>query len=64
MGNETMETPREVIAKWLWNEADQIDFDDMGDQAGMAIVSALDKAGYMIVPKAPRRDGEQEPRHD
>ncbi len=45
-----MKTPREVIADWLWNEADAIDFDDMGDEAGMQIIRKLEAAGYVIVP--------------
>lgn len=46
-----MKTPREVLADWLWSEADQIDFDDMGERAGQQIIDALAGAGFEIVPK-------------
>lgn len=51
----TDRTPREVLAYWLWTEADAIDFDDMGDRAGQQILAALNKAGFKVVPL---RDGE------
>lgn len=44
-----MKSPAELIANWLWNEADLIDYDDMGEQAGQDIVQALNDAGYEIV---------------
>lgn len=47
---ESAKSPREVIAHWLWTEADAIDFDDMGDQAGQNILDALNKAGWKVVP--------------
>lgn len=46
-------TPREVVAYWLWTEADAMDFDDMGVQAGSQVIAALDRAGFAIVPKEP-----------
>ena len=45
-----MKTPKEVIAYWLWTEADAIDFDDMGERAGQAILDALNDAGYIVAP--------------